>query len=235
MQVLSHWIPWWKWCNKFNKTAIDFIFSTHWANSYQPVSFQKLFKILQNGTIVWRVKTMFKKGIKNGTFQDVPNNNCSPSHSMTQNNNFQKNSWCNKKNRKIVSVQCILANFQISERGTNERKKIKKRNIPKFPTHYYTKIAAKTGTHDKIILFFASKRGTVPPKEEQLASMTMLLSCSSGNEIWTAETWLECLHLMYAKNIVKYADKMTMNCNLFSFLSLVDVRYYNWLVGAKLY
>ena len=65
----------------------------------------------------------------------------------------------------------ILANFQISERGTNERKKFKKRNIPKFPIHYYTKIAAKTGTHDKIILFFASKRGTVPPKEEQLASM----------------------------------------------------------------
>ena len=65
----------------------------------------------------------------------------------------------------------ILANFQISERGTNERKKCKKRNIPKFPIHYYTKIAAKTGTHDKIILFFASKRGTVPPKEEQLASM----------------------------------------------------------------
>ena len=50
-------------------------------------------------------------------------------------------------------------------------KKFKKRNIPKFPIHYYTKIAAKTGTHDKIILFFASKRGTVPPKEEQLASM----------------------------------------------------------------
>ena len=50
-------------------------------------------------------------------------------------------------------------------------KNLKKRNIPKFPIHYYTKIAAKTGTHDKIILFFASKRGTVPPKEEQLASM----------------------------------------------------------------
>ena len=50
-------------------------------------------------------------------------------------------------------------------------KNFKKRNIPKFPIHYYTKIAAKTGTHDKIILFFASKRGTVPPKEEQLASM----------------------------------------------------------------
>ena len=65
----------------------------------------------------------------------------------------------------------ILANFQISERGTNERRKFKKRNIPKFPIHYYTKIAAKTGTHDKIILFLASKRGTVPPKEEQLASM----------------------------------------------------------------
>ena len=69
----------------------------------------------------------------------------------------------------------ILANFQISERGTNERKKIKKRNIPKFPIHYYTKIAAKTGTHDKIILFFASKRGTAPPKEEQLASMCMVI------------------------------------------------------------
>ena len=38
---------------------------------------------------------------------------------------------------------------------------------------YITKIAAKTGTHDKIILFFTSKRGTVPPKEEQLASMFM--------------------------------------------------------------
>ena len=71
------------------------------------------------------------------------------------------------------TVHYILANFQISERGTNERKKFKKRNIPKFPIHYYTKIAAKTGTHDKIILFFASKRGTVPPKEEQLASMTL--------------------------------------------------------------
>ena len=59
----------------------------------------------------------------------------------------------------------------MSERGTHERKKFKKRNIPKFPIHYYTKNAAKTGTHDKIILFFASKRGTVPPKEEQLASM----------------------------------------------------------------
>ena len=71
----------------------------------------------------------------------------------------------------VLHYKHILANFQISERGTNERKKIKKRNIPKFPIHYYTKIAAKTGTHDKIILFFASKRGTVPPKEEQLASM----------------------------------------------------------------
>ena len=54
-------------------------------------------------------------------------------------------------------------------------KKFKKRNIPKFPIHYYTKIAAKTGTHDKIILFFASKRGTVPPKEEQLASMPLVV------------------------------------------------------------
>ena len=71
----------------------------------------------------------------------------------------------------VKNINHILANFQISERGTNERKKFKKRNIPKFPIHYYTKIAAKTGTHDKIILFFASKRGTVPPKEEQLASM----------------------------------------------------------------
>ena len=71
-------------------------------------------------------------------------------------------------------IACILANFQISERGTNERKKFKKRNIPKFPIHYYTKIAAKTGTHDKIILFFASKRGTVPPKEEQLGSMCLI-------------------------------------------------------------
>ena len=77
----------------------------------------------------------------------------------------------------VLTTNCthILANFQISERGTNERKKFKKRNIPKFPIHYYTKIAAKTGTHDKIILFFASKRGTVPPKEEQLASMHSFL------------------------------------------------------------
>ena len=76
----------------------------------------------------------------------------------------------------------ILAIFQISERGTNERKKFKKRNIPKFPIHYYTKIAAKTGTHDKIILFFASKRGTVPPKEEQLASMGFSLVCVIINQ-----------------------------------------------------
>ena len=80
----------------------------------------------------------------------------------------------------------ILANFQISERGTNERKKFKKRNIPKFPIHYYTKIAAKTGTHDKIILFFASKRGTVPPKEEQLASMLVLKKKKNHYELHKA-------------------------------------------------
>ena len=81
-------------------------------------------------------------------------------------------------------MSCILANFQISERGTNERKKIKKRNIPKFPIHYYTKIAAKTGTHDKIILFFASKRGTVPPKEEQLASMELGTCLCIQDQAW---------------------------------------------------
>ena len=93
--------------------------------------------------------------------------------SFTQRSVSQENAF--KKSKKPVaffsSSYSILANFQISERGTNERKKFKTRNIPKFPIHYYTKIAAKTGTHDKIILFFASKRGTVPPKEEQLASM----------------------------------------------------------------
>ena len=81
------------------------------------------------------------------------------------------NQWSDLLAKVAEKLKYILANFQISERGTNERKKFKKRNIPKFPIHYYTKIAAKTGTHDKIILFFASKRGTVPPKEEQLASM----------------------------------------------------------------
>ena len=81
----------------------------------------------------------------------------------------------------MISADSILANFQISERGTNERKKFKKRNIPKFPIHYYTKIAAKTGTHDKIILFFASKRGTVPPKEEQLASMRLFSRDATGH------------------------------------------------------
>ena len=69
----------------------------------------------------------------------------------------------------------ILANFQISERGTNEGKKFKKRNIPKFPIHYYTKIAAKTGTHDKIILFFASKRGTVGKYAFQLRNFTCVV------------------------------------------------------------
>ena len=37
-----------KGCNKFNKTPIDFIFSTHGAY----YSFQKLFMILQNGALV---------------------------------------------------------------------------------------------------------------------------------------------------------------------------------------
>ena len=86
---------------------------------------------------------------------------------------IDRRSWRGVKTLLWITRNYILANFQISERGTNERKKIKKRNIPKFPIHYYTKIAAKTGTHDKIILFFASKRGTVPPKEEQLASMEL--------------------------------------------------------------
>ena len=82
-------------------------------------------------------------------------------------------SWSSILIQEMLTLNlAYLPTFQISERGTNDRKKFKKRNIPKFPIYYYTKIAAKTGTHDKIILFFASKRGTVPPKEEQLASMT---------------------------------------------------------------
>ena len=98
-----------------------------------------------------------------------------------------------------VLAYYILANFQISERGTNERKKFKKRNIPKFPIHYYTKIAAKTGTHDKIILFFASKRGTVPPKEEQLASMILRYAsmCLANRSFFTN------MGPIFSKNIPK--------------------------------
>ena len=46
----------------------------------------------------------------------------------------------------------------------------KKRDIPKFPIHYYIQIFAKRGTHGKITLFCFKKRD-VPPKEGQLAGM----------------------------------------------------------------
>ena len=44
----------------------------------------------------------------------------------------------------------IPDNFQISKRGTNEDKCLKKRDIPKFLMHYYTHFFffAKKGTHD---------------------------------------------------------------------------------------
>ena len=51
----------------------------------------------------------------------------------------------------------VIANFQISERGTNERKCFKKMDICKFPILYYIQIFEKRGTHGKITLFFASK------------------------------------------------------------------------------
>ena len=73
--------------------------------------------------------------------------------------------------KEFLKLSPYLPTFKFQKEEQMREKKFKKRNIPKFPIHYYTKIAAKTGTHDKIILFFASKRGTVPPKEEQLASM----------------------------------------------------------------
>ena len=44
------------------------------------------------------------------------------------------------------------------------RENIEKRDIPNFPVHYYVQIFAKRGTHGKLTLFFASKRGTVPPR-----------------------------------------------------------------------
>ena len=49
----------------------------------------------------------------------------------------------------------------------------KMKDIPKFPIHYYIglQIFAKKWTHDKISLVFASKIGTVPLKEGQLAGM----------------------------------------------------------------
>ena len=46
---------------------------------------------------------------------------------------------------------------------------LKKRNIPNFLS--IIQIFAKKGTHDKIALFLTLKIGTVPLKEEQLASM----------------------------------------------------------------
>ena len=59
---------------------------------------------------------------------------------------------------------CILANFQILERGTNESNSLKKTGLPnRF-------LKKKRVTHSKITLFFASKWGIVPPKDRQLAS-----------------------------------------------------------------
>ena len=40
------------------------------------------------------------------------------------------------------------------------------KDIPEFPIHHYIQIFAKRGTHDKITLFFNSKIGTVPLKED---------------------------------------------------------------------
>ena len=55
----------------------------------------------------------------------------------------------------------ISANFQISERGTNERKRLKRGT---FLNCLYITIyifLQKKGTHSKITLFLVSKRGTV--------------------------------------------------------------------------
>ena len=65
----------------------------------------------------------------------------------------------------------ILANFQISERGTNREKNLKRGTFRNFLYITIQRLLQKQEHMIKIILFFASKRGTVPPKEEQLASL----------------------------------------------------------------
>ena len=83
----------------------------------------------------------------------------------------------------MVLVHNILANFQISEKGINERKSEKKRDIPIFSIHCYVQIFAKRGPHGKITLFFASKRGTVGKYETHFTNhfnekKSQMLECS---------------------------------------------------------
>ena len=59
LQVLSHWIPWQKWRNKFNKTAIDIIFSTHGAFLYSIYISLLVFKIIQDLTKCRRSFALF--------------------------------------------------------------------------------------------------------------------------------------------------------------------------------
>ena len=66
-------------------------------------------------------------------------------------------------NAKTCAI-AILANFQISQRGTNERKCLKKRDIPTFPILYYIQIFEKRGTQGKISLFCFKMRDCPPQK-----------------------------------------------------------------------
>ena len=70
-----------------------------------------------------------------------------------------------------IFITLFLIAYLPTLHRNKSQKMFKKRNILKFPIHYYIQIFAKRGKHDKITLFLASKIGTVPLKEEQLADM----------------------------------------------------------------
>ena len=57
-----------------------------------------------------------------------------------------------QRTEQLCFIVPILANFQISGRGTNGRKKLQKEGVLNFlyTLNYYTLIFAKRGTHGKI-------------------------------------------------------------------------------------
>ena len=83
--------------------------------------------------------------------------------------------WGEGKQTFFLWALCILANFQISQKGTNERKMFKKKEFPNF-LYKYTLLQTdfyKKRRHMINHTLFCFKKKDVPPKEVHLVSMLM--------------------------------------------------------------
>ena len=74
---------------------------------------------------------------------------------------------CIKTQTDINSYKGISMAYLPTFKFHKWEKMLKKEDIPTFPILYYIQIFEKRETHGKISLFFASKWGNVPPKEER--------------------------------------------------------------------